>query len=232
MKRLFLITALGVCIFCAFHIDNTSFRRSGFTGRSVITDTTKDLPRLYKQRKFLNDVASISYDLFTIPGNIVTFHPKDTSYEFRTTHGIIKGNKLPVTNALTDGVLYYGLITPKTSFNGSYLINNLRAEKDEVMEITIKDEAVSIVPDSLVDVDAVKSAIKGIPAEELKNLFYVKAATLTSIEDRKYTLAKFDNTKNAFYVTWNGKTYGSNGKAMTDRVVSMFLIPLDRLNHQ
>src|SRR5882724_6713085 len=48
----------------------------------------EELPKSYKQRRFLNDVSGISYDLFMIPGNIVTFHPKDTTYEFRTPRAI------------------------------------------------------------------------------------------------------------------------------------------------
>jgi hypothetical protein len=238
MKKLFLITVtiaigIAVCIFCSFHIDNAGFRKTVFQRRSVITDTTEDLPRSYKQRRFLNDVLGVSTDLLLIPGNIVVFHPKDTSYEFRTVHSIIRGNRMPVSTAVGyDGVLYSGLITANTSFNGSYLIGNLRAEKDEILDIVIKDEVISTVPDSLVDVETVKSAIKGISAEDLHNYFYVKAATLTSIENRKYSLAKFDNTKNAFYLTSNGKTYISQGKAKIEKVVSMFLVPLDRLNHQ
>jgi len=238
MKKLFLITVpiaigIAVCIFCSFRIDRTNFRKTGFKRGPVITDTTEDLPRSYKQRRFLNDVLGVSTDLLLIPGNIVVFHPKDTSYEFRTVRPIIRGNRLPVSTAVGyDGVLYSGLITANTSFNGSYLIGNLRVEKDEVMEIAIKDEVISTVPDSLVDVDAVKSVIKDIPAADLHNYFYVKATTLSSIENRKYALAKFDNTKNAFYVSWNGKTYRSQSKAMTERVVSMFLVPLDRLTHR
>jgi hypothetical protein len=229
MKRLSLITALAITIFCSFHIDNTRLHKV-VVGRSVrMADTTKDLPRSYKQRKFMNDVSGISTDILMIPGNIVSFHPKDTSYEFHSPHGIIKGNKLPVSTAIEDGMIYGGLITPNTSFNGSYLIGGLHADKNEVMEIAIKDEVISKVPDSLVDIDAIKMAVKGIPAEELKNLFYVKAATLSIIESKKYTLSKFDITKNAFYITWNGKTYSTNEKIIVDKVVSMFLIPLDRL---
>src|ERR1700754_3783686 len=31
----------------------------------------EDLPRSYKQRKFINNISEISYDLFMVPGNIV-----------------------------------------------------------------------------------------------------------------------------------------------------------------
>ncbi len=226
---LFAAAGMALAVFCSFG--------AGHAGRQThsvirIADTTAGLPHYYKQRKFLNNVTNLSTNIAMMPGNIVVYSAKDTGYQFRTAHSIIKGGQLPGVMDIDDGALYSGIVSSSTSFNGSQMIGNLSAGKDEVMEITIKDEVVSTVPDSLVDVDAVKSAIKGIPAEELKNLFYVKAATLTSIANRKYTLTKFDNTKNGFYLTLNGKTYSTKEKVKMDRVVSMFLVPLDRLNHQ
>jgi hypothetical protein len=220
---------MAVCLLCSF---NTG------TGKTVpavnrikfrIADTTKDLPRSYKQRKFLNDLSGMSENLLLIPGNIVKFNPADTTYQFRTLRGIIKDGKLPVSSVVNEGTIYSGLVTLQTSFNGSYLIAGLRAEKDEVMEINIKDETIASVPDSLVDVEAIKSAVASLSAEERKGMFYVKSATVCAIESRKYKLAKFDETKNAFYVTWNGKTYGTSDKVKSEKLVSMFLVPVARL---
>jgi hypothetical protein len=190
----------------------------------------EELPRSYKQRKFLNDVAGISYDLFMIPGNIVTFHPKDTTYEFRTSKAITKGNKSPVVTSLGgDGSLYSAKINSTTSFNGSYLIGGLSVNRDEIMEISIQDVAISTVPDSLVDVDALKATIANLSDDEKKDLYYIKAATLTYIDNRKYTEAKFDASINSCFVTAGGKTYSSNEKFKREKTVSVFLIPLAHL---
>jgi hypothetical protein len=190
----------------------------------------EELPRSYKQRKFLNDVAGISYDLFMIPGNIVTFHPKDTTYEFRTSKAITKGSKPPIVTSLgNDGALYSAKINSTTSFNGSYLIGGLSVNRDEIMEISIQDVAISTVPDSLVDVDALKATIASLSDDEKKDLYYIKAATLTYIDNRKYTEAKFDASINSCFVTAGGKTYSSNEKFKREKTVSVFLIPLAHL---
>ncbi|HTD99610.1 MAG TPA: hypothetical protein VK668_09990 [Mucilaginibacter sp.] len=189
----------------------------------------EDLPRSYKQRKFINNISEVSYDLFMIPGNIVKFNPKDTSYEFKTLKAIIKGNKPPVATTINDGMLYSAKINSNTSFNGSFLIGGLNVSKDEIMELNIQDAAKSAVPDSLIDVDVVKQVAESIPAEERKNYFYVKSVTLTLIDNRKYTEAKFDASINSCFVTAGGKTYSSNEKFQRERTISVFLVSLDNI---
>jgi hypothetical protein len=189
----------------------------------------EELPRTYKQRKFLNDVSGFTNDLFMIPGNIVTYNPKDSSYQFRTLKAIIKGNKAPIVTSIGDGSIYSAKINSTTSFNGTYLIGGLTVNRDEIMELNIADVAISTVPDSLMDIDAIKSAISQIPDDEKKNTFFIKAATLTFLDSRKYTESKFDASVNSCFVTAGGKTYSSNEKFRRDKSVSMWIIPLDRI---
>lgn len=190
---------------------------------------TEDLPRSYKQRKFINNVSEISYDLFMIPGNIVKFNPKDTSYEFKTLKAIIKGNKPPLATTINDGMLYSAKINYNTSFNGSYLIGGLNVAKNEIMELNIQDAAKAMVPDSLIDVDVIKQVAQTLPAEERKNYYYIKSVTLTLIDNRKFTESKFDSGVNSSFVTAGGKTYSSNEKFQRERTISVFLVSLDNL---
>ena len=165
-----------------------------------------------------------------IPGNIVTFHPKDSTYEFRTTRAITKGNKPPIVTSIGgEGSLYSAKINSNTSFNGSYLIGGLNVNRDEIMEISIQDVAISTVPDSLVDEGAIKATIASLSDDEKKDLYYIKAVTLTYIDNRKYTEAKFDASINSCFVTAGGKTYSSNEKFRREKTVSLFLIPLAHL---
>jgi len=189
----------------------------------------EELPRSYKQRKFLNDVSGISSNLFMIPGNIVTYNPKDSSYQFRTLKAITKGNKPPVVTSINDGQIYSARINSTTSFNGTYLIGGLSVNKDEIMELNISDVAISTVPDSLVDIDAIKGAISSMSDDEKKNLYYIKGATLTTIDSRKYNESKFDAGINSCFVTAGGKTYSSNEKMKRDKNISIFVIPLDHV---
>lgn len=189
----------------------------------------EDLPRSYKQRKFINNVSGISYDLFMIPGNIVKYNPVDSSYEFKTLKAIIKGNKPPVASAINDGLLYSAKINSNTSFNGSYLIGGLNVNKDEIMELNIQDAAKSTVPDSLIDVEVIKQVAQSLPADQRKNYFYVKGVTLTLIDNRKYTESKFDASINSCFVTAGGKIYSSNEKFQRERTISVFLVSLDNI---
>ena len=164
-----------------------------------------------------------------IPGNIVTFHPKDSTYEFRTPKAITKNNKPPIVSAINDGILYSAKINSTTSFNGSYLIGGINVSKDEIAELSIQDVATSTVPDSLVDVEAIKGAIANLSDDDKKDLYYIKAATLTYIDNRKYTESKFDASINSCFVTAGGKTYSSNEKFKREKTVSVFMIPLAHL---
>ena len=190
---------------------------------------TEDLPRSYKQRKFINNVSEISYDLFMIPGNIVKFNPKDTSYEFKTLKAIIKGNKPPIASTINDGILYSAKINYSTSFNGSYLIGGLNVAKNEIMELNIQDAAKSMVPDSLIDVDVIKQVAQSLPEADRKNYFYIKSVTLTLIDNRKFTESKFDASINSSFVTAGGKTYSSDEKFQRERTISVFLVSLDNI---
>jgi hypothetical protein len=189
----------------------------------------EELPRSYKQRKFLTDLSGLESNLFMIPGNIVRFNPKDTTYQFRTLRAITKGGKPPIVSTISDGAIYSAKITSSTSFNGSYLIIGLNVNKDETMELNIQDVASSTVPDSLVDVEAIRGAIANIPDDQKKDLYYIKAATLTYIDSRKYTEAKFDASINSCFVTAGGKTYSSNEKFKRDKTVAIFIVPLDNI---
>jgi hypothetical protein len=232
MKKLFPLALLIAAVCCSFCIDNTiSIKTKSVTAKINLmpSDTPGALPRSYKIRKFLPDVAGIPGDYSNIPGNIVSYNPKDSTYQFRTIKGIIKGNKSAVSSVINDGSIYNGLITSKTSFNGSYLIGGLSVGPNEVMELSIRDEVIYSVPDSLIDIDAIRSAAKDMPADDRKNSYYIKAATLTTITSKKYSLTKFNPNANAFYITLNGKVYSTNEKAKADRAISVWLVPIQRL---
>ena len=237
MKKLNLITLVVAVVCCSFIagknllFNGPKFRFSANTKAPshFNDDKTEPLPKPYVNRKFLNDLSGINIDVNLIPGNLVSYLPKDSSYTVRTLHGLIKGDKLPVITAINDGLIYSDFITPKTSFNGSYLIAGIKANAGEVIELSIQDESIASVPDSLIDTEKIKAAIASVSAEDRENLFYVKSITLTGLTNRLFKQSKFDATKNGLYLELNGKTYASNEKAKKDRLVSMFLVPVKNI---
>ncbi len=234
MKKSGLITLIAAIVCCSFIagknllVDGAKFRLSGSVkiNNHFSGDTTEALPKAYVKRKFLNDISGVGNDVFNIPGNIVSYNAKDTSYTLRTLHGIIKGNKKPVSMAISDGLIYNNIITSKTSFNGSYLIGGLSAKPGEALEISIQDESISSVQDSLIDIEKIKAAAAAVPETERQNLYFVKSVTVTGITSKLYTQAKFDATKNGFYLVLNGKTYGTTKKGSKYMLISMYLVPL------
>ena len=202
---------------------------SAFTKKIEAPVIVEDLPRSYKKRDFMANMSDASYDIFTIPGNIVKFNPKDSTYELKTLKAIIKGNKPPLATAVTDGILYSAKINSNCSFNGTYLIGGLNVSKNEIMELNIQDAVKSMVPDSLVDVEAIKRVADALPPEERKYYFYVKGVILTLIDNRKYGEAKFDASINSCFVTAGGKTYSSSEKFQRERIISILKIPLDNM---
>lgn len=233
MKKLYPLAILITVVCCSFYGNSPIKLRTGAAHlilKNILVDTPASLPRSYAARKFMNDLATnISTDISDIPGNIVSYNAKDTSYSFRTAKGITKDGKPAVGRTINDGLIYSAIVTPQTSFNGSYLIGGFAAGINEIMEISIRDEAVYSVPDSLIDFDAIRNATKNMSADERKNLYYVKAATLTSINAKKYTLSKFNPAINSFYITLGGKVYATREKTRSEKVVSVFLIPVQRI---
>ena len=136
--------------------------------------TNEDLPATYKSRKFIKNLAGMTYDIFLIPGNIVRYDTTSKDYEFKTLKGIIKNNKSPQISVIDDGILYSSKINSGASFNASALIGGLSVEAKKIMELVIQDAAKSIVPDTLIDVDVLKKIAESIPADQRKNYFYIK----------------------------------------------------------
>lgn len=187
------------------------------------------LPASYLNRKFLKGLAAMTYDIFLIPGNIVKYNENDSTYELKTLRGIIKNDSLPKVVNIEDGINYSSKINSGASINGSYLIGGASIEANRIMELIIQDISKSVIPPSLIDMDRIKSLTKNIPLRELKNYFYIKTATLTFINSRKYAETKIDFKINATYVTAEGKVYSTNDKFSRERLVSVDLVSLDNL---
>lgn len=189
------------------------------------------LPDSYTNRKFLKGLAGMTYDIYLVPGNIVKYHEKDSTYELKTLKGIIKNDSLPRAVNIDDGINYSSKINSGASLNGSFLIGGVSVESNKIMELIIQDISKSIVPPDLIDIDRILSAVKNIPINDRKNFFYIKTATLTYINSRKYSETRVDLKINATYVTAEGKAYSTSDKFSRERLVSVDLISLEDLLH-
>jgi hypothetical protein len=225
MRKFLLAAAIAAVAFCAFRNAPAVPNQT-----PALADTTKGLPKSYAQRHFMSNLSGSYYSISDLAGNLCVLNPKDTSYEIKTLKAVTKGGKSPVTQTIRDGAIYYGIVTPATSFNGSRVIGGITAHPKEIIQIGITDVAKSFVPDSLMDIGALNDILKQVPADQLKNLYYIKSVTLTHITSKPYSESKFNLANNAFYIIKDGKTYMSAGpESYLDQVISVFLIPLSRI---
>ena len=242
MKKLYVagILAAGIC--CSFH--RGSLETPSKTETIISTDTVA-LPEAYTKRKFLSGDAGLNYEATAIPGNIVKYDSASSNYEFETMTAIIKGNKPAMMQKPDNATIFSGTIPSSSSLNGSYLINGLKAEKGQVIDLEIKDDAIYSVADGQIDTAAIRSATKSIPADTRKNLFYITSATVSIITYKIHAaetavskantkidkLSKQDTVKKGVFVKSNSKGSApfssSESKAITDKIISIQVTPVN-----
>ncbi|MFI5161924.1 MAG: hypothetical protein ACHQHN_11640 [Sphingobacteriales bacterium] len=244
MKRLFLTAALIVMIYCSFCIKGV------IAVRRVVNISAADtiiLPENYTSRKFLTGDAASSFNAIAIPGNIVKYDSVASTYEFETMTALIKGGK-PATMQAVNSTVFNGTVPSDSKFNGSPAIDGIKADKNQVIDVEIKDDATYAVPDGQVDTGAIRLATIAIDANSRKKIFYIKSATVSIINYKVHAaettvsklsgkmdkLTKPDTAKKGISIKpkASGKpspisSSGDNTKAITDKIISVQLIPVD-----
>jgi hypothetical protein len=243
MKKLYLLAVLAAVLCYSFHSNDHKPYTTAVTSWSA--DTT-DLPDAYKNRKFISSAAGIE-DAASIPGNIAQYDSSSSAYEITTLRALIKGNKPAVMQKPANGVIFSGKVTSDTKFNGSYLISGLKIEKNQEMDLNIRDDAMYSVPDGQADTASIKAATKSLSPNERKKLFYITSATVSiityNIHDKaNATMDKLDKLskgkpdtakKGAYYKIKESKTpapyssSGANTKMLTDKTISIVAVPVD-----
>jgi hypothetical protein len=246
MRRLFPIAVLTAIIFCSFH---SGYYQPYVAMPAILMASDTTLPDSYKNRKFLGYDGGQDYDAALIPGNVVKYDSSSSGYEIMTLKGIVKGNKPALVQKPANAVIFSGNMTSTSSFNGSYLINGIKVEQNQEMNIEIRDDAIYSVPDGQVDTAGVRAAIQSLSANERKKFFYVISATVSiityNIHDKsnatmdkleKLSKGKPDTTKKGInYKIKQSKTpapyssAGSNSKMLTDKTISIVAVPVDDL---
>lgn len=189
----------------------------------------EEFPKSYMERTFAKGLAASTYDLFLIPGNIVRYDSVKKEYQRKTLVAFIKNNKQPINETIADGIIYSNKINKEASFNGSFIIGGLSVSNKQILELVVQDVTKSHVPDSLIDQKAIEKAIKTIPEKDRANYYYVKNATLTLINYKKFRETKIDTKINTTYVTAEGGVYNSDDKFSKERIVSLELVSLSGL---
>jgi hypothetical protein len=245
MKKLLFLAVLTAIIFCSFH--SGYHQPCAMPVARMSADTI--LPDAYKNRKFLGYDGGMDYDAASIPGNIAKYDSVSSSYEIMTLKPIVKGGK-PAVAQKPNTVIFSGKMTSASSFNGSYLINGIKVEKNQEMDMEIRDDAIYSVPDGQVDTAGVRAAIQSLSASDRKKFFYITSVTVSIINYKIYDkpdvkMQKVDKLskgipdtakKGAYYKIKQSKTpppYSSSGaniKTLTDKTISIVAVPVGDLN--
>jgi len=253
MRTLYPAAALILMLSGSFSVSKTR----SVTNASRRAADSIDLPESYKSRHFLSGDGGMTYDAAAIPGNIVKYDAASSGYDIMTMKAIIKGNKPAIAQTPPNGVIYQGQVTSTSSFNGSYVINGLKAENGQVIDLEIRDDAVYSVPPGQIDTAALRKAAASIAPGERKNYYYVTDATLTILSYRFHAaenlvdkvskkagqvnqklddLSHNDTAKNGVYLKMKKRPKtkmpqspysASNTKMLTDKALSVQLIPVD-----
>jgi hypothetical protein len=209
-------------------------------------DTT--LPDAYKNRKFIAYDGGMDYDAASIPGNIAKYDSASMGYAIVTMKAIIKGGK-PAVAQKPNTVIFSGMMNSTSTFNGSNLINGIKVEKNQEMDMEIRDDAIYSVPDGQVDTAGVRAAIQSLSAGDRKKFFYITSATVSiityNVHDKPDAkMEKVDKLskgipdtakKGAYYKIKQSKTpppyssSGANNKTLTDKTISIVAVPVGDL---
>ena len=186
------------------------------------------LPVHFVGRTFIRKLAAATYDIHTLPGNIVEMGV-DSNLTIVTLKSISLPAYKPKLELLDNEILYDNRINDKASFNASFLIGGLSVEKDRMMQLIIQDVAKSSIPDSFRNDKKVAEILKKIPAARRKNLFYISGAVLTTVTSKKYDKSSYSSKVNTNWLTAEGSVFMEATKFSKDRLVSLDLIALDTL---
>ena len=255
MRMLYPAAVLILILFGSFSMSKT---RSEMSISRRAADSI-DLPESYKSRHFLSNDGGMTYDAAAIPGNIVKYDAASSAYDIMTMKAIIKGNKPAIVQTPPTAVIYQGQVTSTSSFNGSYVINGLKAENGQVIDLEIRDDAVYSVPPGQIDTATVRKAAASIAPAERKNYYYVTDATVTILSYKFHAvenmvdkvskkadqvnkklddLSHNDTAKSGVYLkmkkqpktkTPQSPYSASNTKMLTDKALSVQLVPVNDL---
>ena len=245
MKKLSVVVVLAAIICSSFHRGNVDIQRKRLT---MLSSDTIILPETYTKRKFMPDIAVANYDAAAIPGNIVKYDSTSSTYEIETMTAIIKGNKPAVVTKTDNGTIFSGTIPSSSNLNGSPMINGITMEKNQVMDLEIKDDATYAVPDGQIDTASIRSVIQSIPLTTRKSMFYITSATvsilsykvhaaetaLSKLSSKIEKLTKQDTAKKGLSIQSKSKSKvpsspfsSSESKTVTDKVISVQLTPVN-----
>jgi hypothetical protein len=255
MKKLYPAAALAILLLGSFSLIKTRTSFSNYP--RALRDTTSSLPDAYKNRHFLSDEGGNVDDPASVPGNLVKYDAATSTYQIMTMKAIVKNNAVATMQKLNNAVIYQGQVDSTSSFNGSYVINGLKAKKCQVIDLMISDDAVYSLQPEQIDTASAVAAAKSMSADDRKNYFYVTAATVvvfsykfqaveTAIDraNKKADkvnkaldkLSKNDTTKKGVYLkikpskTNDSAAFNSHdGKTLTDKAISLQLTPIDDL---
>lgn len=207
------------------HEDTTTFIAS--TTKKKEKFHNEELPEDYRKRKFLKNLDYHACDLFSLPGNIIRYDPKENRHELMLVSGLIANR--PTARPVENSLIYDGKINSDASFNGSCMIGHCLVEETKLMELVIQDVAKSTILDEWINQVAIKRIYESLRIEERKHYYFVRSATLTFVNNKKYTVKHNRKSIHPSLLKEGGQTYSCAEKFSVQKVASLELVSLETL---
>ena len=189
------------------------------------------LPKSYTQRNFFGPNASYNYNIDLLPGFLVRYDPYKESYQPASYKRYYK--QTPKITLISDGLIYSHKFNRKASFNGSYLIANIKVEDESIIDLNIEDVAVcSLIEDSLYKDRELYEAALMYSDEETRNLFIVKGVTLTVIKYKTFEKISTITGVSGEFLSADAGYFKSNENIYRDVLISLDLMSLYDFKHQ
>ncbi|MDZ4712644.1 MAG: hypothetical protein SGI89_10010 [bacterium] len=177
----------------------------------------------YLERSFFNGVSS-RYNINEIPGHIFKDN-HDGTYQKISVKRFVKNYSYPEVK-LVDKVYFTDRVTDTKQLNASAKIIGVNIDKENIIELTLKDETTAYLQDSLINDTLITAFINRINPSELQDYYFVQGVTISSVTHRSYKKQSYKAKVDYAWVTASGSSYGSKENIKSKLDISLELTKL------
>lgn len=180
-----------------------------------------------KERTLWHDPSVIQYKLQSLSGYIIL--KKSGDEKFTRIKQILPENFSTEPEPIADGQFYHSIVNSEfaTSGAGNVPVLNIAASlaSNQMMEVTIVDQALIHVDDKIIPWDSLKSFVESNPLSSGDERLWVQAVMVTQVFTKTATSVDSDAQVSGSAYKVSGQTY--NASESQDRTPYITMLTLD-----
>ncbi len=177
----------------------------------------------YSERSFFKGVAS-KYNIIEIPGHIFKDN-HDGTYQKISIKRFVKNYGYPEVK-LVDKVYFSDRVTDTKQLNASAKIIGVNIDKENIIELILKDETTAYLQDSLINDTLISAFINRTDPNELEDYYFVQGVTISSVTHRTYKKQSYKAKIDYAWLSASGSSYGSKENIRSKLDISLELTKL------